>query len=151
VHRLRNLLYEGKLTAYYFGGLLSSGRNAVPSQFWAEAEADGVLESGSYFPRGRPTRYYDPRPSYPLLLLHAKLDAVLNVLPTPKTPLPKMKIPELVAGLREFDDIPDRAAQYKAVRDSPKFRSHRITDKVMREAAKQAPRKPGRRRNQKPD
>jgi hypothetical protein len=149
----RNLLYEGKLTAYYFGGLFSSGRNAVPSEFWATEEANGVLESGSYFPFGRPSRSFEQRSSYPLFLLKSELDEVLSEQqPTAKkSPLPKAKIPELVAALRELDYLPNRPTQFKAVRDLPKFQSYRITDTVMREAAEQAPRPVGRRKNQQSD
>ena len=150
-HRLRNLLYEGRLTAYYFGGLFSSGRSSVPSEFWATVEANGVLESGSYFPFGPPTRSFEPRPSYSLRLLEAELDAVLNQQPTAKEPFPKAKMSELVAALREFDHLPNRPAQYKAVRELPQFQSYHLTDELFRKAAKKVPRRPGRRRNQKLD
>jgi hypothetical protein len=152
-HRLRNLLYEGRLSAYYFGGLFSSGRSSVPSEFWATEEANGVLESGSYFPFGRPSRSFEQRPSYPLFLLKAELDEVLSEQqPTAKkSPLPKAKMPELVAALRELDHLPNRPTQFKAVRDLPKFQSYHLTDELFRKAAKKVPRRPGRRRNQKLD
>jgi len=56
VRRLRSLLHQGELTAYYFGGLFGDGRHAVSSGFWATTAADGVMESGTYWPFGKPTR-----------------------------------------------------------------------------------------------
>ena len=147
VNRLRNLLYEGKLTAYYFGGLFSTGRNAVPSEYWATVEADGVLEAGSYFPFGRPSHSFEQRLSYPLFLLKAELNEVLSE-QQPTTPLPRARIPELVAALRELDHLPNRTTQFRTVRDLPQFQGYRITDRVMREAAQQATRPLGRRQNQ---
>jgi hypothetical protein len=44
VYRLRNFLYQGALKAYYFG---NGGCHSVLSEFWAEALADGVMESGT--------------------------------------------------------------------------------------------------------
>jgi hypothetical protein len=61
IHRLRDLLHGGKLTAYYFGSPFPDDRGAVHSEFWATAEADGILESGIYFPFGRPTRSFETR------------------------------------------------------------------------------------------
>jgi hypothetical protein len=43
VHRLRNLLHQGELTAYYFGGLFGDARHAVFSGFWATTAADVVM------------------------------------------------------------------------------------------------------------
>src|SRR5262249_30729879 len=53
-HRLRNVLHHGVLTAYYFGGLFDQGQHAVPREFWATADADGVLLANRYWPLGRP-------------------------------------------------------------------------------------------------
>lgn len=144
VNRLRNFLYESTLTGYYFGGLFSSGRNAVPSEFWATLDADGVLESGSYFPFGRPSRSFEQRPRLAEVLSERQPAAK-------KSPLPMAKIPELVAALRELDHLPNRTTQFNAVRDLQKFQSYHITDTVMREAAEQAPRPVGRRKNRQSD
>jgi hypothetical protein len=43
VHRLRNLLHDGKLNGYYFE---DDGSHTISRQFWATAKADGGLESG---------------------------------------------------------------------------------------------------------
>ena len=55
VNRLRNLLHEGKLHGYYFD---NDGRHTISREFWATAEADGGLETGVYWPFGRPSRLY---------------------------------------------------------------------------------------------
>ena len=144
VHRLRNLLHQGKLTAYYFGGLFGDGRHAVSSGFWATTAADGVMESGIYWPFGKPPRSFEPRPNYSLFLLQSELDALLSEQPAKKRPLPKAKIPELVAALRKLDDLPNRAAQLQALRNMPEFREFKITDALFREVARQAPRDAGR-------
>jgi hypothetical protein len=152
VNRLRNILHTDKLLkVYYFGGLFSNGRHAIDSDFWATAAADGVLESGKFFPFGMPTHLFESRLSYQLFLLRAELVALFAEQPVAKKSFPKAKMPEIVAALREFDDLPNRAAQHAAIRGLPQFRSFRITDEVLRDAARQAPRPRGRRRNQPSD
>lgn len=141
VHRLRNFLHQGKLDAYYFE---SDGRLTVPRDFWATAQANGVLESGTYWPFGAPSRVYEWRPNYALLLLQSKLDALLSEEPGRKRPLPRSKMPELVAALGKHDDLPNRAAQLQALRNLPEFREYRITTANFREAARRLPRDPGR-------
>jgi hypothetical protein len=144
VHRLRNLLHQSELTAYYFGGLFGDGRYAVSSGFWATAQADGVMESGIYWPFGRPPRSFEARPNYSLFLLQSELDALLSEQPAKKRPLPRAKMPELVAALRKLDDLPSRAAQLQALCNMPEFLEFKITNALFREAARQAPRDPGR-------
>jgi hypothetical protein len=108
VNRLRNLLHEGKLHGYYFD---NDGHHTTSREFWATANADGVLETGVYWPFGRPTRVYEQRPNYRLFLLQSELDTLLNAEPAEKRSLPRSKIPELVAALREFAGLPTRHAQ----------------------------------------
>jgi hypothetical protein len=146
VHRLRNLLHQGQLLkAYYFGGLFGpSGRQTLAPEFWAPPEADGVLESGIYFPFGRPGSWYEQRQSYPLFLLKADLDALLSEQHNSKKSFPAAKQPELVAALLSLSDLPTREAQRKALRELPEFRPYHITDSMFRKAAKQAPRPLGR-------
>ena len=102
VHQLRNLLHEGKLKAYYFR---DDGCHSVSRDFWATAQADGVMESGTYWPFGKPPRGYESRPNYSLFLLQLELDALLSERPATKRPLPNAKIPDLVAALRTLDDL----------------------------------------------
>jgi hypothetical protein len=130
VHRLRNLLHEGKLKAYYFGDGRLDGRQAVKPDFWATPEADLVLESGSYLPFGRPNRWNERRPSYPFFLPQVELDAQLSEQQTAKTPFPEAKKPALLAAIRRCDNLP-REEQRRQVRDLPEFRQYRITDKAF--------------------
>ncbi len=88
---------KASCTGYYFE---NDGRHTVSREFWATAEADGGLESGFYWPFGRPSRIYEQRPNYPLFLLQLELDTLLNAEPAKTRPLPRSKIPELVAALR---------------------------------------------------
>src|SRR5262245_29160514 len=44
-HRLRNLLHQDTMKAYYFD---NSGRQTVACNFWPTPAADGVLETGMY-------------------------------------------------------------------------------------------------------
>ena len=145
VHRLRSLLHEGKLHGYYFE---NDGRHRVSREFWATAEADGGLESGFYWPFGRPSRIYEQRPNYPLFLLQSELDTLLNAEPAKTRPLPRSKIPELVAALRELGGLPNRQAQYDALCELPQFREFEITRADFREAARQVPRERGRKSRQ---
>jgi hypothetical protein len=150
--RLRRLLHQGeRLTAYYFGGLFSQGRNAIPPEFWATAAADGVLTLGHYFPFGKPNRSYERRLSCPIFFLKAELAALLSEEQGAKRQLPESKKPELVAALIDLNHLPSRTEQFKALRDMPQFRDYRITDAVLREATKKAPLPLGRRRKQQSD
>jgi hypothetical protein len=143
VHRLRNVLYQGKqLKAYYFGGLLDNDRQAVSREFWATPAADGVLEAGTLWPFGRPNAWYERRPSYPLFLIRLELDALLNDEPSARKPLPAGKMLDLVKALHKLDHL-NRADQRKAVRDMSEFRRYHITDDIFSEAARQVPRKAG--------
>jgi hypothetical protein len=104
-----------------------------------------MMESGTYWPFGKPPRLYESRPNYPLFLLQSELDALLTEQPTKKRPLPNAKKPELVAALRKLDDLPNRAAQLQALCNMPEFRESTITDALFRAAAKEAgPRRAGR-------
>src|ERR1700730_2478571 len=100
VHRLRSFLHRGQLEAVYFQ---QNGCHSVSRDFWATAQADGVLESGIYWPFGKPTRWHESRPNYSLFLLQSELDVLLSEQPAKKRQLPKAKMPELVAALRELD------------------------------------------------
>ena len=50
-HRLRNLLHQGELEAYYFG---RDGRHSISRDFWATTDADEVMESAIWH-FGEPT------------------------------------------------------------------------------------------------
>jgi hypothetical protein len=136
-HRLRNLLHQGKLDGYYFD---DDGRHAVPREFWATGQADGVLESGIYWPFGAPSRLHEQRPHFPLMVPQSDLDLLLREQLSEKRPFPRSKMPDLIAALRQLGDLPNRAAQLQALRDSPDFREYTI----FREAAKHSPGDPGR-------
>ena len=141
VHRLRNFLHQGKLKAYYFE---DNGCHSVSREIWATVHADGVMESGTYWPFGKPTRWYESRPNYSLFLLQSELDALLTEQPAKKRPLPNAKMPELVAALRKLDDLPNRTAQLQAVCNMPEFREFKITHALFREAVRHVPRDAGR-------
>jgi hypothetical protein len=142
VHRLRNVLHQGKqLKAYYFGSLLDNDRQAVSREFWATPAGDGALEAGTYWPFGRPNTWYERRPSYPLLLIRLELDALLNDEPSARKPsLPAGKMSKLVEALHELDHL-NRAEQRKTVNELPEFRRYHITDDNFNEAARQAGRR----------
>ncbi len=142
VHQLRSFLHRGKLKAHYFG---HDGCHSVSRDFWATAQADGVMESGIYWPFGKPTRLYEWRPNYSLFLLQPELDALLSEQPAKKRPLPKAKMPDLVAALRELDGLPNRSAQLQALCNMPEFREFKITNALFRDAGRHVPRDAGRR------
>jgi hypothetical protein len=141
VHRLRNILHQGKLNAYYFD---EYGSHIVRRDSWVTTETNGVLESGTYWPFGKPSRVYERQPNYRLFLRQTKLDKLLSEESSKKRSLPKSKMSELVAALRELDHHPNRRAQYEALCDLPEFREYRITDSIFREAARHVPREAGR-------
>jgi hypothetical protein len=146
VQRLRNFLHQGKLEAFYFD---NDGRHAVPRTFWATVDADGVLESGIYWPFGKPARVFEQRPNYALFLLEFGLEKLLSEQPGKKRAFPGARMPELVAALCRFDNLSNRPAQFQAVKDQPEFREFKITHAVLREAARQLPpRQAGRRPRQ---
>jgi hypothetical protein len=141
IHRLRNFLHRDQLKAYYFE---NDGCRSLPREFWATAHADGVMESGTYWPCGRPTRWHEQRPNHPLFVKQSELDALLSDQSAKKATLLKSKIPELVAAMRKFDKRLNRKEQREALRKLPEFERYHLTDDVFREAEKQVPRKPGR-------
>jgi hypothetical protein len=141
VLRMRNLLHRGELTAYYFDNY---GPHGVSREFWATAEADGVLELGVYWPFGKPSRVYESRPNYKLLIRQLDLGKLLSEAPAEKRPLPRSKMPALAEALRRLEDLPNRKAQLQVVRELPEFSAFKITMANFREAAKDLPRKPGR-------
>jgi hypothetical protein len=141
-HRLRYLLHQGTLKVYYFN---DSGCQHLSREFWATAKADGVIESGTYWPFSKPSSLHESRPYYSLFLLQSDVDALLSDQPAKKRPFPGAKMPELVAALRKLDDLPNRAAQLQALSNMPEFREFTITNILFRQAAKKAgPRRAGR-------
>ena len=144
VHRLRDVLHQGKqLKAYYFGGLFDNNRHAVAREFWATPDADGVLEDGFYQPFGqRSLRPWENRRGcYPLVVLRIELNALLNDAPSARKPsLPAGKISKLVEALHELEHL-NRAEQRKTVNELPEFRRYHITDDNFNEAARQAGRR----------
>jgi hypothetical protein len=93
VRRLRNFLHQGELTAYYF---TSNGCHPVPREFWATTEANGVIESGTYWPVGRPAQWYDRRPDHPIFVKQSELDTLL--VEEAHRPFPLAKKPDLAAA-----------------------------------------------------
>ncbi|NEK15691.1 hypothetical protein [Rhizobium leguminosarum] len=77
VRKLRSLLFDGKLTAYYnqpiFGGM-----GKIPSHFWLGDSADGTIVSGRYWPFGPNTSYRDDKPSSPLFFKEGEVEAALT-------------------------------------------------------------------------
>jgi hypothetical protein len=144
VPRLRNFLHQGALTAYYFA---DDGCHSVSRELWATPNADGAIETGIYWPFGRPSSWRDTPLSHSIFLSQSELDALLSEQPSKKRPLPKSKIPELVAALRKLDNLPNRAKQREALRKLPEFEQYHLTDDVLRETERRAPRGPGRKRH----
>jgi hypothetical protein len=143
VPRLRNFLHQGNLKAYYFE---NDGPHSVSREFWATAQADGMIESGAYWPFGRPTRWYDELPDYPLFVKQSELDALLFGEPAENRRFPLGKKPELVAAYRspKIAALVSRKDQREAIRKLEQFKSYHITDRLFREAEKASgKRKPG--------
>jgi hypothetical protein len=140
-HRLRNFLHQGMFKVCYF---TKDGCHYLPPELWATAEADGVLESGIYWPFGAPTHWYEQRPNYRLFVKQSDLNALLSDQPAKKCPLPESKLPKLVAAMRTYNDKPNRKEQREAVRKLPEFERYHLSDAVFREAERQVPRNAGR-------
>ena len=141
VHRLRNLLHQGKLNSYYFD---SYGSHTVRRDSWVTTETHGVLESGTYWPFGQPSRVYDQRPNYLLFFRQSELDSLLSEESSKKRPFPQSKMPELATALRKLDHLPNRKAQFQKLCELPEFQEYKITDAIFREAARRVPREAGR-------
>jgi hypothetical protein len=101
-HRLRSFLHQGVATAYYFGGLFGQGRQAVAHEFWATPEIEGQLISGTIWPFGKPSSFFEKRPNYQLFLLETDLKALLSA--DPKSPLPGADFTE-EASRSEFEHL----------------------------------------------
>ena len=140
-YRLRNFLYQGTLKAYYFN---DDGSHHLSREFWATAQADGVIESGTYWPFGPPTHSFEQRPNYTLFFKQVDLDALMSDQPAKKRPLPESKLPELIAAMRSQNEKPNRMEQRDAVRKLAEFERYHITDAMFRKAERQVPRDAGR-------
>jgi hypothetical protein len=148
VRRLRNFLNQGKLTAYYFTG---DGCHSLAREFWATTQANGVIESGTYWPAGRPTQWYDRRPNHTIYLKHLELDALLVKEPAENRRFPAGKKPELAAayGRPEVAALPTRDDQREAIKQLEQFKAYHITDQLFRAAEKASgQRRPGVKRRQ---
>jgi hypothetical protein len=148
VPRLRNFLHQGKLKAYYFE---NDGCRSVSPEFWATAQADGVIESGTYWPFGRPTRWYDKQPNYSLFMKQSELDALQVIEPAENRQFPMGKKPDLAAAYRspEIATLASRKNQREAIRKLEQFKSYHITDRLFREAENASgKREPGVKRRQ---
>jgi hypothetical protein len=148
VPRLRNFLHQGKLKAYYFE---NDGCRTVSRKFWATAQADGVIESGTYWPFGKPTRWYDKQPNYSLFMKQSELDALQVVEPAENRRFPMDKKKDLAAAYRspEIATLASRKSQREAIRKLEQFKSYRITDSLFREAENASgKREPGVKRRQ---
>ena len=141
VNRLQNLLHQDKLHGDYFD---NDGRHTISSDFWATVDAKFVLESGAYWPFGRPSRVFEQRPNYPVFLLVSEVDALLSDRPAKKRSFPRSRIADLAAALRVLDNLPNRGAQYQALCELPEFREFKITHADFRAAARHVPRDRGR-------
>ena len=90
-------------------------------EFWATADADGVLLADRYWPFGRPRALYEQRPSYPLYVLESELSALLS--DEADSPLSTLDLASALAGGRsEQTDKPARAAADATSRPSAKSR-----------------------------
>ena len=89
---------------------------------------------------------YESRPNFSLFVLQSELDKLLTEQPAGKRPFPRTKMPDLVAALRTLGDLANREQQREALRKMPEFERYHLTDDVLREAEKQVPRRPGRKR-----
>jgi hypothetical protein len=146
--RLLNSLHQGTLKAYYFA---DDGRHPVSSDFWATAQANGVLESGTFWPFGGPSRVLERRPNFPLFLVQSELDVLLSEELAEKRQFPQGRRPDLAAAYRarEIAMLPNRQAQRRAISELEQFRQYRITDRLFREAERASgPRDSGLKRRQ---
>jgi hypothetical protein len=143
VDLVRKLSHQGELNLYYFD---NHGRHTVPRDFLATPQADGLLETGVYWPFGQPSRMYEERPNYSVFVEQLELERLLNqetAETDKKRPLPVSMKSSLVEALRKLDHLP-RDAQFKALQELPEFSSFKITVAAFREAARKSPRDPGR-------
>lgn len=79
--RFRQLFYDGDLSAIYFGtglGFTGPGEHSIEPGLWATSQGDGIIETGRYFPFGRPTRFAERRPYATVLIRDADLTTLLE-------------------------------------------------------------------------
>jgi hypothetical protein len=148
VPRLRNFLHQGKLKAYYF---TDDDCHSISQGFWATAQADGVIESGTYWPFGTPPRWYDQRLNHPIFVKHSELDELLVGQAAGNGRFPLGRKPELAAAYRrpEIAALATRKDQREAIKKIEQFKSYHFTDHLFREAEKASgKREPGVKRRQ---
>ena len=141
VQRLRNSLHQGTIDAVYF---TRDGPQRVDKEFWATTVADGILESGTYWPFGMPNRWHEA-PKYPLCIEQSQLDALLSEARAGRK-FPMQKKSELAAAYRDptVASLPTRKAQRQAIKNLEQFKSYQITHRLFRAAEKESgKRQPG--------
>jgi hypothetical protein len=147
VPRLRNLLHQGKLKAYYF---TDEGCRSIPEAFWATTQADGVIESGTYWPFGTPIHWYDQVRKHPIFVKQSELDELLVNEPTENRSFPMGGKPDLAAAYRRPEIARlARRDQREAIKQLEQFKPYHITDRLFREAERaNGKRTPGVKRRQ---
>jgi hypothetical protein len=158
--RLRNLLRLGQLDAYERSG---NGFRQLPTAYWESPESEGVLEEDLDKPVGKPPRhqFFFRRSEIDQLLRSSAnistppassdpLPGTDRPSPVTKKPLPAALEPKLADALGSRAHLP-RPQQHKEVAASPEFRDYHLTQSVLREAGRVAPKRPGRPRKQQPE
>jgi hypothetical protein len=147
VNRIRNCLYQDEIRVYYFS---ENGSQSIGKYFWAKSESHDVLVSGLYWPNGDPSiidhrdgSIVDEQLPSTVFFKQSELAALLSEPPAAqKRRFPSSKMPELIETLRKLEHL-TRREQRDAIRKMPGF--DHMTERNLQEAARAAPRTPGRR------
>ena len=84
--KFRNLLYAGKLTAH-FSEPVSGIEWTIEAKRWATPATDGVIESGLYFPYGKPDGPYAKAPAVKVRVREKKFWEALATSEAPQSEL----------------------------------------------------------------
>jgi hypothetical protein len=93
VERLRTHLSQGNLIKAYYFGIRPGDCREVPPAFWETPAASYVLETGTYYPVGKPDRWSGPRLSCQIFFRKAELDLLLSEPQSPKKRFPAAEKP----------------------------------------------------------
>jgi hypothetical protein len=150
--QIHNSLQNGKLRAFFFNRRFGNVFRAVPSAYWSKPESLSLLERVFFEAIEFQSFSSQPAPRDSFYFMVGELDELLVYGFARKSVFLKDRLDK--DGKRYLADVLQRLSeqypglrrpdQAKLVREHPDFRRIRITERDLREAARQAPLPPGR-------
>ena len=148
--RIRISLQDGKLRAFFFNRRFGSIFRAVPSEYWSKPESLSLLERVFFEAIEYQSSSSQPAPRESIYFMVRELDELLGsgfarVFLKDRLDMDmKRHLADVLQFLSEQYPGLRRPDQFKLAQEHADLRRYRITDRDLREAARQAALSPGR-------